>query len=100
MKVSDRYDIVVEPPPRWLVPGLFLVALVVAAVGQAAWTYGRRRATVHDRSSGEVVARFVEAPFVNERSPFGFMLTEADVMDADEFEHMWIANHHNLLHDR
>jgi hypothetical protein len=44
-----------------------------------------------------VVGRFREGWLVNEHSPIGIMLTEADLLSADEFESTWIDSLHNRL---
>lgn len=97
--VHDRYSIEVRPTPRWAVPVLAAAAMVVAVVSQAInSTYGARRVVVTDRRTGNVVGRFREGWLVNEHSPIGIMLAEADLLSADEFEAAWLASRDNRLH--
>lgn len=98
MTVSDRYDVVVDPTPRWMVPGLMVAATVVSVIGQSEpFTYGRRRARIRDRSSGELVGRFVEPRIVTRYGRFGLMLTATDTLGSDEFERAWLESDDNLL---
>lgn len=95
--VRDRYDVRVVPAPRWAVPRA-AAAFVVAAMSQGITsTYGARRVTVTDRTTGEVVGRFREGLLVDERTRVGIMLTEIETLSADEFETRWLRNIDNRL---
>ncbi len=94
---AERYDITVEQPSKWIVPGLTVIAFVVGLLANttAAWTYGRRRATIRDRSSGEIVGRFTEPWIVDNASGFGWMLSHLDTMSPSEFERRWLNGDNN-----
>jgi hypothetical protein len=96
--VHDRYVVEVRPTPRWAAPVLAAAAVVVATVSQSInSTYGGRRVVVTDRRTGAVVGRFREGWLVNEHSPIGIMLAEADLLSADEFEKAWLDSLDNRL---
>lgn len=97
MIAVERYEISVEPPPTWIVPGLVLIAFAAGILANSAevWTYGRRRAIIRDRSSGVVVGRFTEPWIANQSTRFGLMLTEAGTESPDEFERVWLNSNDN-----
>ena len=97
--VAAQYDISVEPPPKWIVPGLAVLAFAVGLFANTTevWTYGRRRASVRDRSSGAEVGRFTEPWIARQSTRFGLMLSEAETMSASEFERVWLRSDDNTL---
>ncbi len=96
---AEQYEISVEPPPKWIVPGLVAMAFTVGLLANSTevWTYGRRRAVIRDRSSGAIVGRFTEPRIVNHSTRFGLMLTEVGTMSPSEFERVWLQSDDNAF---
>ena len=92
---AERYEISVKPPSRWIVPGLAVGVYVVGLLTQQVWTYGRRRATIRDRTSGAVVGRFTEPWMLTAGPDFGWMLTHSETMSPSEFEQRWLESADN-----
>jgi hypothetical protein len=94
---ADRYRADVKQPSRWVAFPLGAVAFVAGVISQNVFTYGKRRATITDRTPDKVVGRFTEHAIVGEKGSFGLMLTDMHTRTAAEFERTWLAGDDNEL---